>query len=196
MPTGYTSDLYHGKEVSFKQFALTCARAFGAFIDLRDDPTAKIPRGFKPSSYHLDERKKCERRLREALGWTPKAAEGKATQEYLKAVKARDQYIKDSEKRAAAYRAMDDKVSQWAPPTKEHDELKKFMWGQLAASIKHDCLNLELPTPVLKSPEDYIADIIVRESEAIRRHRGEYAKEVARCKERGEWVRQLVRSLK
>ena len=37
MPTGYTSDLYEGKNISFTEFALQCSRAFGATIDQRDD---------------------------------------------------------------------------------------------------------------------------------------------------------------
>jgi len=40
MPSGYTSDLYEGKNISFTQFALQCARAFGAAIDQRDDACA------------------------------------------------------------------------------------------------------------------------------------------------------------
>ncbi len=27
MPTGYTTDIYNGKKVAFKDFALNCARA-------------------------------------------------------------------------------------------------------------------------------------------------------------------------
>lgn len=35
MPTGYTSEIYQGEEVSPKDFLLTCARAFGATISMR-----------------------------------------------------------------------------------------------------------------------------------------------------------------
>jgi len=39
MPTGYTAEIYEGeKEVTFEKFALTCARAFGACITIRDEP--------------------------------------------------------------------------------------------------------------------------------------------------------------
>lgn len=37
MPTGYTSPLYEGKEISFEQFALRCARNFGALVMMRDE---------------------------------------------------------------------------------------------------------------------------------------------------------------
>jgi len=38
MPSGFTSDIYDGKKITFKDFTLKCARAFGACIHLRDDP--------------------------------------------------------------------------------------------------------------------------------------------------------------
>ena len=38
MPTGYTLDLYNGKDITFEEFVLKCARAFGALIDMRDEP--------------------------------------------------------------------------------------------------------------------------------------------------------------
>ena len=51
MPTGYTSKIADG--IGFKDFALSCARAFGACIEMRDDPSDKpIPNEFKPNDYH------------------------------------------------------------------------------------------------------------------------------------------------
>ena len=51
MPTGYTAAIADG--VTFEQFALNCARAFGALIDMRDEPSdAPIPERFEPSNYH------------------------------------------------------------------------------------------------------------------------------------------------
>ena len=44
MPTGYTYDLYDGKDIEFPDFVMKCARAFGALIEIRDDPMdAAIP---------------------------------------------------------------------------------------------------------------------------------------------------------
>ena len=38
MPTGYTIDLYEGKEVTFEEFVMKCARAFGALISVNYPP--------------------------------------------------------------------------------------------------------------------------------------------------------------
>ena len=52
MPSGYTSDIYNGKEVTFKDFALGCARAFGACVMQRDDPADEKPKIMPEESYH------------------------------------------------------------------------------------------------------------------------------------------------
>lgn len=52
MPTGYTSPLYEGKEISFEQFALRCARNFGALVMMREEPLdTPIPEKFNPCEY-------------------------------------------------------------------------------------------------------------------------------------------------
>ena len=49
MATGYTMDIYDGKNVSFEDFCLSCARAFGACILQRDDNTSIKPQLQKAS---------------------------------------------------------------------------------------------------------------------------------------------------
>jgi hypothetical protein len=54
MPTGYTAKLYDGDQ-KFQDFAMECARAFGALIEMRDEPmNAKIPETFEPSEHHVN----------------------------------------------------------------------------------------------------------------------------------------------
>ena len=36
MPTGYTHELHEGEEISFEKFVMSCARAFGALVLMRD----------------------------------------------------------------------------------------------------------------------------------------------------------------
>ena len=52
MPTGFTCDIKDG--ITFERFALNCARAFGALINMRDDSLdAEIPDEIKPSDHHV-----------------------------------------------------------------------------------------------------------------------------------------------
>ena len=61
MPSGYTENIYYGKEVAFKDFALGCARAFGACVMQRDDPADEKPKIMPEESYHTEELKKLKK---------------------------------------------------------------------------------------------------------------------------------------
>ena len=88
MPTGYTLDLYDGKDITFEEFALRCARAFGALISMRDEPIdAPIPERFEPSDYHLKELEKAKKRLKEVKKWNEETAEQEAVRAYQEALK-------------------------------------------------------------------------------------------------------------
>lgn len=56
MPTGYTNRIQNGEITEFKDFALACARAFGALISMRDDALdAPMPAEILPDTkYHDD----------------------------------------------------------------------------------------------------------------------------------------------
>ena len=59
MPTGYTAKLMEQGQ-TFPEFIMSCARAFGALIMMRDDPAnAPIPEKFEPSDYHVRALKKA-----------------------------------------------------------------------------------------------------------------------------------------
>jgi len=68
MPTGYTADLNDGKQVTFQEFTMKCARAFGALIEMRDDlgglssPPLKAGPGRRPRRRSNDERRDEKKR--------------------------------------------------------------------------------------------------------------------------------------
>ena len=60
----YTYELVD-KKLTFPQFAMRCARAFGALIEMRDDSMdAPIPDEFSPSDYHVKAKAKAEETLK------------------------------------------------------------------------------------------------------------------------------------
>ena len=61
MPSGYTENIYYGKEVTFKDFALGCARAFGACVMQRDDPADVKPKIMPEESYHTEKLKELKK---------------------------------------------------------------------------------------------------------------------------------------
>jgi hypothetical protein len=55
MPSGYTSDIYDGKDVSFRDFVTSCAREMGAFYHMRDEPSG-VPLTRMVSNEHYEQR--------------------------------------------------------------------------------------------------------------------------------------------
>jgi hypothetical protein len=51
MPTGYTAMIEEREDVTFREFALTCARAFGACIMQRDNSLAEPPKPREVDKY-------------------------------------------------------------------------------------------------------------------------------------------------
>jgi hypothetical protein len=67
MPTGYTAKLVESGQ-TFEEFVLTCARAFGALIELRDEPLdAPIPETLEPHSYYAEAVVEAKKRLTNLL---------------------------------------------------------------------------------------------------------------------------------
>jgi len=95
MPTGYTTDIYNGKDVSFRDFALNCARAFGACIMQRDDPADETKAEF--DSYvieriadckeTIDKMKKLQtaynKKIEEAQNWNPPTPEHEGLKKFM-----------------------------------------------------------------------------------------------------------------
>src|SRR5665213_2401224 len=92
MPTGYTSKLYEGKDQSFNEFVMRCARAFGALITMRDDPSdAPIPDEFTADSYYSERIATTTRELAEVSAWTQTQGINAANASYAAAVESWNQ---------------------------------------------------------------------------------------------------------
>jgi len=195
MPTGYTLDLYDGKDLTFEEFALKCARAFGALISMRDKLIdAPIPEKFEPSDYHLKELEKAKKRLEEIKGWDEEKAEQEAERAYKEALKKREETIKKNELIRKRYEDMLLEVQKWKPPTPDHEGLKKFMIQQLEESIEFDCFIPEMPQYL--SGEEFREQQIKKALNDIEYHGKEYVEEVNRVYEKNKWLFLLRESLK
>jgi len=196
MPTGYTSDVKDG--ISFNKFVLICARAFGALVTMRDEPSdAEIPEKFKGSTYNTKALREAEKDLG-VLEKLTDADKKKGTQ------KAYDEEfgrvmdsMEESRELAFKYQDMIANVKAWTPPTKDHTELKSFMLEQLKESLRFDCNTYtEKDLPKLQTAEQWFKK---RRSELlhdITYHREEARKETERTDGRNAWVKALRDSLK
>lgn len=193
MPTGYTADIYDGKDISFSDFALKCARAFGACIEQRDDDANDKPKLIEKTkdNYHI-------KRIEEAKKWKkPTKAE---FDDYVK--KQIDYCNEQNEKQLklkASYQQMLDKVNDWAPPTSEHEGLKKFMIEQLTNSLEFDCSNDYYKREQLLirtyTYNQYVKDMRDSNKRDIEYHTNELKKENERTDTRNAWISALYKSL-
>src|SRR5690349_8327887 len=196
MPTGYTAAIADG--ISFKQYAMSCARAFGALVLMRDDPmSAEIPQSFEPSAYHTAALTKANARLDELNGMTLFEA-GEAAEKAWQAAEAdRLHYLSKSRELRRKYEAMLDQVKTWKPPTADHEGMAKFMREQIEESMRFDCSEeyYSEPTPKLSATE-WLDEEKKKAMHDIEYHGKENVTEVARTNSRNAWIAALRESLK
>jgi hypothetical protein len=199
MPTGYTNNIKDG--ISFKQFALQCSRAFGALIDMRDDPFGtEIPDEIKISQYHIINRLKVyNEQLTKIQNMSEKDCQIEAINQYNTETRHLNGCIDESKKLRKNYEEMLEKVNNWTPPTSEHKDLKRFMVEQIQESIKFDC-PISWYEDVIKKLKllrgyDWQREQIESIKNSINYHSKEHEKEVERCEKRNEWIGQLKKSL-
>lgn len=193
MPTGYTSDIYEGKNISFRDFALKCARAFGACIEQRDDDLNDKPKLIEKTkdNYHIT-------KLNEAKNWKkPTKAEFDT---YVKKQTAFcNEKLDKQNKLKTSYQKMLHKANNWTPPTKEHEGLKKFMIEQLNGSLDFDCSNdyyeRELEKLQNYTYKEYVKDMSDSNKRDIAYYTEQLKKENERVDNRNEWISALYKSL-
>jgi hypothetical protein len=196
MATGYTYCIKNG--IKFEDFVMKCARAFGACVTLRDDMDAPIPDKFEPSLYHLKAVEDSKQRLKELMGMTLREAEIHAEEYYDKAVKTREERLKECKRLEKKYKAMLEKVRAWKAPTADHEELKAFMIMQITESIQSDC-NTKW---ILADQPEKISGVVWKQNRikdaraSIAYHRAEHMHEIERCDSRTKWIKDLRKSLK
>jgi hypothetical protein len=196
MPTGYTDCI--ADDVTFEQFTMRCARAFGALIHMRDDPMgAPIPQTIEPSKWSGIQAEKAEKRLAELQSLSPGDAEREAEIAYQRAVESREESARVRRGLKDKYEAMLAQVEQWTPPSPDHEKLKKFMVEQITESIDFDCdiAWLYRESIVAQAGEEWRAAEIARALRDMEYHTKQQEEENQRAADRTRWVQRLRESL-
>lgn len=131
MVTGYTAAIEDG--CTFKEYAMGCARAFGACVTMRDDRSdAKIPEKFEPSDYYLKQMSKREADLARLKSLSENEAKAEESREREGEAARREAYHVECERKAQQYEHIREEVVAWAPPEGgEHGDFKAFMLSQI-----------------------------------------------------------------
>lgn len=195
MPTGYTCDIYEGSCNDYKEYIMKCARAFGALIEMRDEPLdAPIPEKFEPDSYYPDQIKKLEEELKnfkelslEEIETEYEKAKNEAYADWLVEMKNRNDIL-------SRYNRILEQVEKWEPPTDDHNSLKDFAVTQLKNSINHDCGVTKFEFPI---KEVWIKQYSKKSIEdEIEFYKKRHEEEIAAYVRKNKWIKDLRDSLK
>jgi len=199
MATGYTSKLSEGEQ-SFEEFALQCARAFGACVMQRDDPMDNPPELQEPSKYYQEELIRAQKSLAK-FNETKKEDYLSEFNDYLK--KSRQYNEKQKKERLELkkrYQKMLKKVKNWEQPSADHKGLKDFMIEQLESSIAYDCDGdyYEREEKLLEKLtfDEWYEQKKNEVNRSLEYFAAENKKEVERAAERNKWILALYESLK
>lgn len=193
MPTGYTEIVERKPDLTFQEFALRCARAFGALITLREDSLdAPVPEKFTPSDYYEEQITEAKAALAKAEALTDDDADRAAIAQHESETRRVREYLIAEETKSALYARMLAMVKAWSPPTEDHEGLKRFMIEQIEIS-KPSSWRPEAPAVFTG------AEFRTREADAARadlaRAERSWAEECARTDERNAWIDALRKSL-
>jgi hypothetical protein len=199
MPTGYTHAIADG--ISFRQYAMSCARAFGALITMRDEPhDAEIPEAFQPDTHYLQWAEEAKARLAALEAMTPEQKAAGAKEAYEKELASREKSISEARELQRKYEDMLFHAENWVSPSPDHDKFKQFMIDQIKSSIEHDCtstIDYYTRDVVLLQPADqWHAEQVAREQDSIARYERHQQEEVERVAKRNLWISQLRNALK
>lgn len=194
MPTGYTADIEKG--ITFPQYVWRCARAFGALVTMREDPTdAPIPKRFEPSDYSAKALVKARKERERIVGMSNAQAEAAAADECAKEQTAYQERVAEKRALRAKYLAMRAEAKAWTPPSPAHEEFKSFMIDQIDRSMDGDCDERYMDIPVPMSGSAWRAKKIASLDRDIQYHHDENAKEIARTETRNVWLLALRASV-
>ncbi len=195
MPTGYTALLIESKTpMSLRDFALGCARAFGACVTMRDAPMdAPIPKAFEPdTSYHDKGLKKAKAILKRLPKMTKAQRTAFNKRERAKKLKTYTEMLESRRQENARLQGMRIKVMRWQP-LPEIVPLKTFMLQQIDVSLEDESYwvaEIENATSL-----DYYSDALERATKDVAYHTEQRAEEIRRTEARNAWLKALYDSL-
>lgn len=198
MPSAYTAILGETEDMKLKDFAMLCARSFGACIEMRDLPLSEpIPEKFEPSPFYKDRLDKAKKEYADFIVLSDSEKYAFLERTFEEALeKSKKDYEESSNQKDVLrrrYNAMLLKVVDWTPPTSEHMSLQKFMIKHIHDSLDWDCKEY---IPLLPKKDEWCD--IERYTNSLKReveyYQESYDKEQARYASMNKWMDDLRNS--
>lgn len=195
MPTGYTTAIADG--ISFEEYALQCARAFGALVEMRDEPaSAPIPESFVPSTYHQRKLEQAHAELERVSALSEADIAQAAEADFQSTLTSHRARLKRAADLMAKYEEMLGKIRALEAPSPDHVEYKAFMESQILESIKFDCNTKHDVEPVREEPEQWLESTLSQLRDDLTYYEEHQRQEVERTHGRNQWVKALRESLR
>lgn len=196
MPTGYTAGVCDGTITDFTEYALQCARNFGACVTLRDEPLGSEIPEFEASDYNATKLAEAEKALAEFLAMPEPERREMHAAEHARNIESAERGIAEKKEQQQRYEAMLKKAKAFKSPSPDHDNYAKFIVSQLEESIQWDCdtsyyEKLKTPVPYSKWKSKKVKDL----TGDIEYHTKGHSEELERTASRNKWVRQLKEAL-
>lgn len=202
MPTGYTAKLLEGTQ-TVEEFALGCARAFGAYVEMRDEPlSAGAPEKLedRDTQRYLEEIRNLERQIRNVRKMSYARAAKYAENDYNSSRSYHtNALIELAEGSFRLSKAMAE-VASYSAPTQDYENYRKFMIDQLKGTIDFDCdpdyHKSALFDLKLKTPQEWKAAKLENLNSLLSFYHQQLSDHTTRHNERNEWIAQLHQSVK
>lgn len=193
MSTGYTASVAKGK-LTTREYLLSCSRAFGALIHMRDESFDSPVVMREESTYHLDRLRELKVELEEFSALTDEKAQAKMYAEYDAALRRYVERLDEIEVTKKNYEDMLEQVKRWNPPTPDHAGLKEFAISQIKESMALDCYTPEPPKRATDVRE-WMSNKQKRLVNDVKYQTEEHAKEKKRVADANAWIISLMESL-
>lgn len=197
MPTGYTAKLCN-EDQSFTEFALTCARAFGACIMQRDD-MYEPPKLREKDTYLVDALAQAKKALAKMKKMSAERREAFGRRTINEDIQRCNEQIEEHRVTANRIKKMIAEVERWQPPSSDHTSLKSFMLEQLRTTLDHDgdasYYEKEKSRLLAMEPIDMYNDHLKRAEWNVQYHAERLVKEEVRVDDANDWIIQLYDSL-
>lgn len=197
MPTGYTAAVKDGEITELSDFAMRCARAFGAYVMVRDAGlNTEVPDHFEPDEYYLKRYEEDKQKLEDFKSMSDKELREQWNREHEESVEFFHKRKRDEQRDRDRYKNMLEQVLEWEPPTEDHVSLKRFMVDQLNESIRFDCSYYQdKQPPVQQSFENWKEMMLGIYEDDVQRSKEGWEKEQERVSSRNQWISELKESL-
>lgn len=196
MTTAYMSIIEEKEDLTLREFVLRCARVCAAMSHVSDSSlSSDLPPRVADTSY-------CEKELSMLVherGRLADLSEEEVRLEvltrYERACKYRAASLAHSQLLRERYARMLGLVTDWAPPSEAHSDLKRFMRMQIIDSAEMLVSAESFPAPKLEDVRDYRTRQLAQVENEISYYRWRIAEERSRAERSNAWIRELLASL-